>query len=184
MSSSLRITFAISVIVPLSLFLSCGRINHDETVNDLVREANGLLVQEADVVKELRNEFVSVFTAETRDKFPSNRDDLRPHAENQIRLLQKQKSLLSAAIERFERASVISGSDKEKRFTSLMAESLKKDVEIADSFVDTMNLILDGHVTDRQTVKNRFVENGQRSEMRMKEREVLQNEARKTIAQE
>jgi hypothetical protein len=184
MSSTLRIEIVIAVVFSFPLFISCGSVNYDKSVNDLVREANSLIEQETDVVKEFRNEFVSVFTMENRDRFPSNRETLRPHAENQLRLLQKQKSLLSTAIEKFEQASRISANDKEKRFTSLMADSLRKDIEIADYFVETMNLVLNEKVTDTQILKNQFVETGQKAELKMKERDALQNEAKRIIGKE
>src|SRR5690606_38860870 len=119
-----------------------------------------------------------------RNKFPSSRETLRPHAENQLRLLQKQKSLLSTAIEKFEQASRISTNDKEKRFTSLMADSLRKDIEIANYFVETMNLVLDEKVTDAKMLKNKFVQSGQNAELKMKERDALQSEAKRIIGKE
>jgi hypothetical protein len=184
MSSPLPIKFVIAVVISFPLFINCVSVNYDESVNYLVREANSLIEQEADIGKEFRNEFVSVFTEENRDKFPSNRETLRPHAENQLRLLQKQKSLLSTAIEKLEHASRISANDKEKRFTSLMADSLRKDIEIANYFVETMNLILDEKVTDTQTLKNKFVQTGQNAELKVKERDALQNEAKRIIGKE
>ena len=65
-----------------------------------------------------------------------------------------------------------------------MADSLKKDIEIADYFVETMNLILDEKVTDTQMLKAGFVENGQKAELKMKERDALQNEAKRIIGKE
>ena len=184
MSSPLRIKIVIAIVITFSFFISCGSVDYDKSVNDLVREANSLIEQEADIGKEFRNVFVSVFTVENRNKFPSSRETLRPHAENQLRLLQKQKSLLSTAIEKFEQASRISTNDKEKRFTSLMADSLRKDIEIANYFVETMNLVLDEKVTDAKMLKNKFVQSGQNAELKMKERDALQSEAKRIIGKE
>lgn len=184
MSSILQIKLVIVGVFCFPLLMSCGVANYDRNVNDLVREANGLLAKEAAVVKEFRNEYVSVFTIETRGNFPSNRDVLRPHAENQIRLLREQKSFLSAAIEKFERASAIAVNHKDKRFTSLMAESLHRDIEIADYFIETMNLVLDEKVVDAEVLKSKFIEYSQKAELKARERDALQSEARQTIGQE
>lgn len=65
-----------------------------------------------------------------------------------------------------------------------MADSLRKDIEIADYFVETMTLVLNEKVTDTQILKNQFVETGQKAELKMKERDALQNEAKRIIGKE
>ncbi len=183
MQSAFEVNLSILLLVAVCLFSSCKSVSYNVNVNELVREANYLLDQERSIAGEWRDEFVSVFTLENREKFLSNRVFLRPHAENQLRLSQKQKSLLSAAIIKLEKASEISVNDKEKRFTSLMAKSLKKDIEIIDSFIEVMNFILDEKMTDKTILKSKFLEAGELSESKAKERDQLQNEAMDIIGE-
>ena len=112
------------------MLLGCQSNQHNQKVNELVREGNLLIEQDVVITNEWKTEFVKVFMLENRAKFPSNREMLRSHAENQIRLLEQQEALRNSAADKFEQASQISNNEKEKKFTSLFAASFRKDVEV------------------------------------------------------
>lgn len=174
-----RIGIVIVVVGLMSLLTSCGSKNYNKDVNALVGQANQFLEQEAIITRSWRDEFVTVFTMENREKFPSNRKMLRPYAENQLRLLQEKEDLLLAAVAKLKQASAIAAANqKEKRFAELMAESLGKDVEIVRSFRKPMKMVLDETVTDAQLLKDSFAEAGQEAEMKAEERDALQSEAK------
>jgi hypothetical protein len=51
----------------------CQSNQYNQKVNELVREGNLLIEQDAVITNEWKTEFVKVFTPENRAKFPSNR---------------------------------------------------------------------------------------------------------------
>ncbi|MBX3268045.1 MAG: hypothetical protein KF831_15205 [Acidobacteria bacterium] len=172
----------IVVVGLMSSLTSCGSKTNDEDVNALVGHANQLLEQEATITRSWRDEFVTIFPMENRERFPSNRKMLRPHAENQLRLLQEKEELLLAAVAKLKKASAIAAANqKEKRFAELMAESLGKDVEIVRSFRKPMKMVLDETVSDAQLLKDSFAEAGQDAELKSKERDALQNDAKRIL---
>jgi TPP-dependent 2-oxoacid decarboxylase len=162
-------------------FLGCKSIQYNQKVNELVREANVLLEQGTVITNEWKTEFVKVFTPENRAKFPSNREMLRPHAENQIRLLERLEILSNGAADKFDQASQISNNEKEKKFTSLFAASFRKDVEVSQLFKEQMKLVLDDNIKDLKTFETKFVALTKNVEMKMKERDELQSEGKRII---
>jgi flagellar motor protein MotB len=169
------------VLMLLLAFIVCQARQYNHQVNDLVREGNKLIEQEADITSQWKAEYVKTFTLENRAKFPANRDNLRSSAENQIKLLEQQQNLLSKTADKFEQASQISKNEKEKKFTSLMAESFRKDIEVNQLFKEQVNLILDDNINDLQTFEAKFKELTQKAEMKIKERDNLQAEAKRII---
>jgi len=156
----------------------CQTKQYNEEVNNLVREGNNLIKQEESVSTEWKTEFITVFTPENRAKFPSNREKLRFHAENQIRLLEQKQVLNNSAVDKFELASQLSNNEKEKRATALFAQSFKKNVEIDQLFKEQMNLVLDDRINDSKTFETQFMDLTQRIEIKGKERDELQTKAK------
>jgi hypothetical protein len=166
----------------LALFLSfavwsCQSTQYNQKVNDLAREANNLLEQEEAIRSEWKIEFGQFFNPESRAKFPSNREELRPHAENQIRLLEQMEALSNSAVDKFEQASSISNNEKERRYTALIAASLKKGVESYPLFKEQMKLVLDNEIKDSQTFEAKLSDLTQRIAIKTKESAELQAEA-------
>ena len=137
-----------------------------------------LLEQDAKISREWRDEFVAVFTPENRAKFPSNRDYLRPHAENLIRLLKQRVILNNGAAARFDQAAAISKLLKEKKCITVMAESFRKDVEINLLFIDQMKLVVDDEIRDQKTFDSEFMTLTDSIADKVKESEDLQTAAR------
>ena len=163
-------------------FWSCQSNQNNQKVNDLVREGNDLLKQEEAITSKWKAEFGKVFTPENRAKFPSNREMLRLHAENQIRLLEQRKALHSSAADKFEQASNLSNNEKEKRFTSLFAASFKTDVEIDRLFQKQMKLVIDNGITDSTTFERKFKDLTRQIEMKVKDRDELQSEGKRVVS--
>ena len=168
----------------LALFfvlLGCQSNQYNQKVNELVREGNLLIEKDAVITNEWKTEFVKVFTPENRAKFPSNRETLRSHAENQIRLLEQQEALRNSAANKFEQASEISNNEKEKKFTSLFAASFRKDIEISRLFKEQMKLVLDDNIKDLKTFEMKFEELAQIAETKIRERDELQSEGKRVL---
>ena len=161
--------------------LGCQSNQYNQKVNDLVREGNLLIEQDAVITNEWKTEFVKVFTPENRAKFPSNREMLRSHAENQIKLLEQQKTLRNSAADKYEQASKISNNEKEKKFTLLFAASFRKDAEISRLFEEQMKLVLDDNIKDLKTFETKFMDLAQSAETKMKERDELQSEGKRIL---
>lgn len=167
----------ICFVLFLSLaFWSCQSKQYNQKVNDLVLEGNNLLKQEEAITTEWKIEFTKVFTPENRAKFPSNREMLRPHAENQIKLLEQKQMLSNSAAEKFEQASQITNNEKERRLTAFYAASFKKDVEIYQLFKEQMKLVFDDAVKDSKTFETKFTDLTHRIELKTKEKNKLQFE--------
>ena len=168
------------VLLLFFAFLGC-QPKYNVEVNELAREGNNLLDQSADISHEWNMEFIKVFTPENRAKFPSNREMLRPPAENQIRLLEHQEVLENSAADKFEQANRISNNEKEKRFTLLTAISIRKGVEISQLFKEMMKLVLDDNIKDLKTLETTWMDLTQRIEMKMKERDDLETERKRIL---
>lgn len=161
---------------------SCGFIAfYDRRVSELAREGNKLLEKDAAISREWRDEFITVFTPENRARFPSNRDDLRPHAENLIRLLEQRVALNNEAAAKFDQAAEISRLEKEKKFASLMAGSLRKDVEINLLLLDQMRLVLDEEIKDQIAFNSAFMTITDNVGLKLKESRDLSSAARECM---
>jgi len=169
------------LVILSSVFAGCQPAGYDQKVNDLARQGNALLEQEETVRSEWKAEFLKHFTPENRAKFPANREELRPHAENQIRLLERMQTLSDSAAEKFEQARGISKNDKEARFTGLIAASVRKSTESYQLFKEQMNLVLDDEIKDSGTFEARFSDLTQRISAKSKESDELKAEAEKVL---
>jgi hypothetical protein len=170
----------------LALFLSfavwgCQSTRYNQKVNDLAREGNNLLEQEEAVRSDWKIEFGKFFNPENRAKFPANREELRPRAENQIRLLEQMQALSNSAADKFEQASSASNNEKERRFTALTAAAIKKDVESYQLFKEQMKLVLDDEINDSKTFETKFSDLTQRISMKTKESAELKSESERII---
>lgn len=163
------------------VLLGCQSNQYNQKVNELVREGNLLIEKDAVITNDWKTEFVKVFTPENRAKFPSNREMLRSHAENQIRLLEQQEVLRNNAADKFEQASQISNNEKEKKFTSLFAASFRQDAEISQLFKEQMKLVFDDNIKDSKTFETKFSDLTQSAEAKIKERDELQLEGKKIL---
>lgn len=178
--------FYINVFAILILLLQisgCGNKENNQQVNELVREGNNFLDQESDISSEWKTEYMQFFNPKSRADFPSNREILRPHAENQIKLLKQMSELENKAAEKFEQASQISTNDKEKKSTLILAESFKKNIEINQLFEKQMELFFDENIKDSQTFETKFMETTKNIEVMIKERDKLQNEAKNIVGE-
>lgn len=174
----------IKIFAILVLFFQlsgCGNKENNQQVNELVREGNNLLNQESEISNDWKTEFMQFFNPKSRADFPSNRELLRPHAENQIRFLKRMSELENNAAEKFEKASQVSTNEKEKKAISLLAASFRKNIEINQVFEKQMELVLDENIKDSQTFESKFTEITRNIETMTAERDRLQNEAKSII---
>lgn len=146
-----------------------------------MREGNNFLNQESEISNEWKTEFMQFFNPKTRAGFPSNREMLRQHAENKIKLLKQMSVLENNAAEKFEQASQISTNEKEKKATSLLGESFRKNIEINQLFEKQMELVLDENIKDTQTFESKFMEITQNIETLTEEKNKLENEAKSIL---
>ena len=169
------------VLLLFLAFVGC-QPKYNQKVNELVREGNNLLDQQADIRSEWKIEYFQVCPPNIRAEFPSNREMLSPHAENAIRLLEHIEPLMNSAINKFEQSSQISTNEQEKNYTKLIAASVKKSLEIDQLFEEEMKLVLDDNINNSKTFETKFTDLSQRIEIKVKERDELQSEAKKILA--
>lgn len=173
-----------AILVLLLQLSGCENKNYNQQVNDLVREGNNFLNQESEISNEWKTEFMQFFNPKSRADFPSNREVLRPHAENQIRLLKQMSNLQNNAAEKFEQAGQISTNEKEKKSTSLLAASFRKNMEINQLFEKQMELVLDENIKDQQIFESKFIEITRNIETATEQRDKLQNDAKSILGKD
>ncbi len=173
-----------STVVIVSLLLSvpgCSSSQDRLKANALMAEGNTLVEREARVTQEWTGEYGKAFAARNRAEFPSNREVLRVHAKNIIKLLGQSAALRSEAAAKYEEASRLLADGKEKQFATLLASSFRKDVEATELLKEQVGLVDNDEINDKKTFNERFMNLAQRIEQKVKERDAMQAEVKTII---
>ena len=144
-------------------------------------EGNILIEREARVTQEWTGEYGKAFTLRNRAQFPSNREVLRVHAENIIKLLGQSAALRSEAAGKYEEASRLLSDSKEKEVSTLFASSFRKDVEANELLKEQVGLVHNHEIKDQKTFNDRFMNLAQLIGQKIKERDDLQAEGKTII---
>ena len=171
-------------ILILSLLLSvlsCRSSQDTQKANVLMAEGNRLIEREARVTQEWTGEYGKAFTPRNRAQFPSNREVLRVHAENIIKLLGQSAALLSEAAGKYEEASRLLADGKEKQFSTLLASSFRKDVEATELLKEQVGLVNNDEIKDQKTFNEKFMNLAQLIGQKIKERDAMQAEGKTII---
>ena len=171
------------ILIPSLLLsvLGCRSSREAQKASVLLAEANSLIEQEAGVTQEWGEEYGKVFTPRNRAEFPANREVLRAHAENITKLLGRSAALQREAAGKYEEASRLLAGDKEKRYSTLLASSLRKGVEATDLFREQVGLVHSGEIKDQKTFNERFMNSARLIEQKIRERDDLQAEGKRIL---
>ena len=168
----------------LSLLLSvagCRSSQDAQKAKELMAEGNRLIEREARVTQEWTGEYGKAFTPRNRAQFPSNREVLRVHADNIIKLLGQSASLRREAAGKYEEASRLLADGKEKQFVTVLASSFKKDVEATELLRQQVALVHNEEINDQKIFNESFMNLAQLIEQKIKERDAMQAEGKAII---
>ena len=118
-----RVTLLVLLLLTLS---SCNFVTSERQLKALLNDASKLMERDTNVTEQWSNEFVRTFTKENRARFPANRDFLRTHAAQIIKLLDESSSLNKSAAEKYEQAAVVSAYDQQQRGLASFASGVPK----------------------------------------------------------
>src|SRR5215211_4046971 len=140
-----RVTLLIFLLVTFS---GCNDVARERQAKALVSEAYQLMKRDTDVTQQWTDEFVKAFTPENRAQFPANRDFLRTHAAQIVKLLDESSGLNNSAAEKYEQAAGLSGNDQQHRGMSSFASGFRKSVEANELLKFQMQMVSDETVVD------------------------------------
>ena len=115
-----------------------------------MNDALKLMERDTNVTEQWFNEFVRAFTKENRAKFPANRDFLRTHAAQIIKLLDESSSLNQGAADKYEQAAFLSAYDQQQRGLASFASGCRKKVELNEILKSLMQTVSDETVADEK----------------------------------
>ena len=150
-------TRVVLLIVLLAGFSACNSAaRREQQMKALASDANMLVKQDTVVTKQWVDEFVKTFTVENRNKFPANRDFLRPHAEKIIKLLDQSSGLNNSAAEKYEQAAKFAGSEQERQGLLSFASAFRKTVEGNELIKAQMQMVSDETLVDAKIFSERM----------------------------
>jgi hypothetical protein len=103
-------------------------------------------------------EFGQVFSEQNRAQFPANRDLLTTRSEKLSALIDESLRLLNEAAEKYEEASQLMNTEQDKRAISLIAYSLKSEIEMKQLFKAQAQLASDRSLTDAKAFNEKFLQ--------------------------
>ena len=115
-----------------------------------------MLARQTEMVQQWSREFSQVLTEQNRAQFPSNRDSLISRSEKIIALIDESSRLEKEAADKYEEASRLTGNSQHAKGMSLIAASLRKDVEILELFKAQAQLASDRSITDAKGFNEKF----------------------------
>ena len=147
--------------IPLLIFLvigfsGCNTDSRERQLKALLDEGQQLIKRDADVTQQWSNVFVKVFTPENRAQFPANRDFLRTHAAEIIKLLDESSSLSNSAAAKYEQAAGLSDNDQQRRGLTAFAAGFRKSVEGTGIIKSQMQMVSDETVSDQKIFNEKF----------------------------
>ena len=136
----------------LLLFSLVGcRSNSAERGKALFSDGAKLSRQQTKITERWAREFAGVFTEHNGEKFPSNRDWFISRAEQLIPLIDESSRLANEAAAKYEEASQVMSTDRDKKGMALIAASCRKDVEVTQLFKALAQLPSDRTINDKET---------------------------------
>ena len=144
-----RVTLLVFLLFTLS---SCNFVTSERQLKALLNDASKLMERDTNVTEQWSNEFVRTFTKENRARFPANRDFLRTHAAQIIKLLDESSSLNKSAAEKYEQAAVVSAYDQQQRGLASFASGCRKKAELNEIWKSLMQTVSDETVADEKAV--------------------------------
>jgi hypothetical protein len=148
-----RVTLLIFLLVTFS---ACN-FTRERQVKALVNDANKLIHRDTAVTEQWAHEIAIAFTTDKRSQFPANREFLKPHAAQIIRLLDESSGLNNGAADKFDQAAGLSRNDRQHRGFSSFASAFRKTVEINEILKSQMQMVSDDTIVDQQTFNDRFL---------------------------
>ena len=161
-----RVTLLVLLLLTLS---SCNFVTSERQLKALLNDASKLMERDTNVTEQWSNEFVRTFTKENRARFPANRDFLRTHAAQIIKLLDESSSLNKSAAEKYEQAAVVSAYDQQQRGLASFASGCRKAVELNEIWKSRMQTVSDETVTDEKALDEKFSHWGRLLEQKRRE---------------
>ena len=148
-----RVTLLVFLLLILS---SCNFVTSERQLKALMNDALKLMERDTNVTEQWSNEFNRAFTKENRAKFPANRDFLRSHAAQIIKLLDESSSLNKSAAEKYEQAAVVSAYDQQQRGLASFASGCRKKAELNEIWKSLMQTVSDETVADEKALDEKF----------------------------
>ena len=148
-----RVTLLVFLLLTFS---SCNFVTSERQSKALMNDALKLMERDTNVTEQWSNEFVRSFTKENRARFPANRDFLRTHAAQIIKLLDESSSLNKSAAEKYEQAAVVSAYDRQQRALASFASGCRKKAELNEIWKSLMQTVSDETVADEKALDEKF----------------------------
>jgi hypothetical protein len=137
----------------LLLFSLVGcRSNSEERGKALFSDAAILVKQQTEITERWARELAEVFTDQNGDKFPSNRDWFISRGEKIIPLIDESSRLANEAADKYEEASRLMSTDRDKKGMALLAASTRKDVEVCQLYKALAQIPFDRTINDKETL--------------------------------
>lgn len=175
-------TRVVLLIVLLVGFAACNSAaRREQQMKALASDANLLIKQDTGVTHQWVDEFVKTFTVESRNKFPANRDSLRPHAEQIIKLLDESSRLNNTAADKYEQATKFAGSDQERQGLLSFASAFRKTVEANELIKAQMQMVSDETLVDAKIFSDRMTHSWEFVRQKQDESQQQFHEARRLL---
>lgn len=140
----------------LLLFSLAGcRSDSEERWETLFSEAANLHKQHTKLTERWALEIIEVWTVQNGAKFPSNRDWFISRGEKIIPVIDESARLANEAADKYEEASRLVSTDREKRAFALFAASSRKEVETAQFGKALVQLASDRTINDKETLNQK-----------------------------
>lgn len=150
------------LLIFLVFSVSCNTaFTRERKIKALLNEAVELMKRDTDVAGEWTDQYVKAFKPENLAQFPANRDFLRTHAEQIIKLLDESCSLNNRTAAKYEQAAGLSRNAQVYRGLTTFASGFRKTVEMNELLKSQMQMVLDDKVLDKQLFKEKFLQLGQ-----------------------
>ena len=150
------------LLILLLTTVSCSSaVTRQRLSKALMSEAYELIKRDTDLADQWTGAYKKAFTPENRAQFPANRDFLRTHAAQIIKILDESSSLNNGAADRYEQAADLSGSDQQHKGLTTLASGFRKTVEMNELLKSQMQIVSDDKVVDKQLFNEKFLHLGQ-----------------------
>lgn len=152
--ATIRLILVIFLIAGVS---GCNKqASRPERAKALAKQATGLLGQSSKLTDAWVEEYKKAFTEENRAKFPGNRESLRASADKIMAILDESSSLNRQMAEQFDEAGKLSTNDQDRKGSALVAEALRKSVEVDQLLKSQMRLVSDEKIKDAKTLNEKI----------------------------
>ena len=151
---------ATRVILLMFLLVGVSACNNaarrEQQIKALASDANMLIKQDTDITRQWVDEFVKAFSQENRRKFPANREFLRSHAEQIIKLVDESSRLNNGAADKYEQAASLAVNEQQRKGLRSFASAFRKTVEAHELIKSQMQLVSDETLVDEKIFNDRL----------------------------